>query len=55
MIDEINEDYAIGRTEFDSPEVDNIVRVIDNTKVGNFEEIRITDANEFELIGKVCY
>lgn len=55
LIDEINEDYAIGRTEFDSPEVDNIVKVSGNTKVGNFEEIQITDANEFELFGKVCY
>lgn len=55
LIDEINEDYAIGRTEFDSPEVDNIVKVSGSTKVGNFEEIQITDANEFELFGKVCY
>ncbi len=55
LIDEVNIDYAIGRTEFDSPEVDNIVKVSGNTKVGIFEEIQITDANEFELFGKVCY
>lgn len=55
LIDEINGNFAIGRTEFDSPEVDNIVKVSGNTKVGNFEEIQITDANEFELFGKVCY
>ncbi|MCJ7800969.1 MAG: TRAM domain-containing protein, partial [Candidatus Marinimicrobia bacterium] len=54
LIDEINEDFAIGRTEFDSPEVDNIVRVKGKTEIGNFEQVLITDANEFELIGKVC-
>lgn len=55
LIDEINDDYTIGRTEFDSPEVDNIVRVTGNTSIGNFEKVLITDANEFELFGKVCY
>lgn len=55
LIDEVNEDYAIGRTEFDSPEVDNIVRVSGETQIGNFEKVLITDANEFELVGKVCY
>jgi len=53
LIDDMKEDYAIGRTEFDSPEVDNIVRISDKTKVGNFENVLITDSNEFELIGKV--
>lgn len=55
LIDEINDDYTIGRTEFDSPEVDNIVRVTGNTSIGKFEKVLITDANEFELFGKVCY
>lgn len=55
LIDEINDDYTIGRTEFDSPEVDNIVRVTGNTSIGKFENVLITDANEFELFGKVCY
>ena len=51
LIDEVNEDWAIGRTEYDSPEVDNIVKVSGNTKIGNFEKVKITEANEFELIG----
>ncbi len=55
LIDEINEDYIIGRTEFDSPEVDNIVRVAGASEIGKFEKVLITDTNEFELIGKVCY
>ncbi len=54
LIDEINEDYVIGRTEFDSPEVDNIVRVEGASKIGKFEKVLITEANEFELIGKIC-
>ena len=53
LIDEIKEEYAIGRTEFDSPEVDNIVRVDGVTEIGKFQKVLITDANEFELIGKV--
>jgi ribosomal protein S12 methylthiotransferase len=53
LIDEIDEDIAIGRTEFDSPEVDNIVRVNGDTSIGNLEKVLITDANEFELIGKI--
>ena len=54
LIDEINEDYAIGRTEFDSPEVDNIVKVRGSTNIGNFEKVLITNVNEFELMGEVC-
>ena len=53
LIDEIKDDMAIGRTEFDSPEVDNIVKVNGNTNVGNFEKVLITKANEFELMGKI--
>ncbi len=54
LVDELEGDIAIGRTEFDSPEVDNIVRISGKTQVGNFEKVLITDANEFELIGEVC-
>ena len=45
----------IGRTEFDSPDVDNEV-LIDATKqylkTGEFVDIRITDATEFDLYGE---
>jgi ribosomal protein S12 methylthiotransferase len=54
LTDEIKEDYAIGRTEFDSPEVDNIVRVEGASEIGKFDSVLITDANEFELFGKIC-
>ncbi len=53
LIDETKEDFAIGRTEFDSPEVDNRVIVYGDVGVGDFLQVRISDANEFELMGKV--
>jgi ribosomal protein S12 methylthiotransferase len=48
--------YFVGRTEFDSPEVDNEV-LVDASKhfvrVGDFANIKITDATEFDLYGDV--
>lgn len=48
--------YFIGRTEFDSPEVDNEVLVAaTNTYIrqGDFANVRITEAHEFDLYGEV--
>lgn len=48
--------YFIGRTEFDSPEVDNEVLVsAENTyiRVGDFANVKITSAEEFDLYGVV--
>jgi ribosomal protein S12 methylthiotransferase len=53
LIDEIDGENYFGRTEFDSPEVDNIVRVEGKSEVGKFEKVLITNANEFELNGKI--
>ena len=53
IIDEAAKDHAIGRTEFDSPEVDNIVKVKGHTEVGNFENILIESVSELELSGKI--
>lgn len=48
--------YFIGRTEFDSPEVDNEV-LVDATrytvKLGDFAPVRITSAAEFDLYGEI--
>jgi ribosomal protein S12 methylthiotransferase len=49
--------FFIGRTEYDSPEVDNEVLVkTDNQRVriGEFADIKITDASEFDLYGTVA-
>ena len=48
--------YFIGRTEFDSPEVDNEVLVDAKTnyaRIGDFANVEITDAAEFDLFGKI--
>ncbi len=48
--------YFVGRTEFDSPEVDNEVLVEAKNqfvRIGDFAEVKITDAAEFDLFGEV--
>lgn len=48
--------YFIGRTEFDSPEVDNEVLVDaqkNYVRIGDFAQVRITDAEEFDLYGEL--
>ena len=47
--------YFIGRTEFDSPEVDNevLVKATQFVRQGDFADIRITEAHEFDLYGEV--
>lgn len=47
--------YFVGRTEFDSPDVDNTVLVpAENTylSIGDFANIKITSADEFDLYGE---
>lgn len=55
IIDREEADYYIGRTEFDSPEVDPEVLVSKDAElnIGNFCNVQITGAEEFELYGKV--
>lgn len=45
--------YFIGRTEFDSPEVDNevLVEAKHFVRLGDFAEVKITSAAEFDLYG----
>ena len=53
MIDRREDDHFIGRTQFDSPEVDPEVVVHGNAKVGEFCNVKITDAEDYDLIGNV--
>lgn len=56
IIDRIEGDYYIGRTEFDSPDVDTevLVHVTDSQlQIGSFYNVKIEDATEFDLMGKV--
>ena len=56
VIDRKEGDYFVGRTEFDSPDVDNEV-LIDATKIylktGEFTTVKITDAADFDLYAEV--
>lgn len=55
IIDYLEDNYYIGRTEFDSPEVDLEVLVPCNQPlcIGSFYEVEITEAGRFELYGKL--
>ncbi len=56
LFDRVEGDYFIGRTEFDSPEVDNEVLVrkdADYIRLGDFAEIKITKADHYDLYGEV--
>ncbi|MDR2868176.1 MAG: 30S ribosomal protein S12 methylthiotransferase RimO [Bacteroidales bacterium] len=54
MVDEEADNFYIGRTEFDSPEVDNEVLINKNEllTVGEFYPIQIEKADYFDLYGK---
>ena len=55
MIDRQDGEYYVGRTEFDSPEVDPEVLIPVTTpgvKIGDFYNATITDAADFELYGR---
>lgn len=54
IIDRQEDDHFVGRTEFDSPEVDPEVLVYsENLKIGHFYNVKITDAEDYDLIGLV--
>lgn len=55
MIDRKEGNYFIGRTEYDSPDVDNEVLISAQEhylKLGDFAQITITSATEFDLFGR---
>ena len=56
IIDGKENEYYIGRTEFDSPEVDGIVYITPkeghNLKIGSMYKVEITDSDEFDLYGQ---
>ena len=51
IIDRIEGDWYVGRTEFCSPEVDPevLIPAQEDLHIGEFYEVRITDAEEFDL------
>lgn len=58
LFDRKEGEYFVGRTEYDSPEVDNEVLVAakDNyVRVGDFAQVRIIDATEYDLYGEIVH
>lgn len=56
LVDRKDGDYFIGRTEFDSPEVDNEVLIdakIDYANIGSFVNVKIDRAEDFDLYGQI--
>ncbi len=55
LIDRKEDEFFVGRTEYDSPEVDGEVLVSKNTsvEVGKFYQVKIVEATEFDLMGKL--
>ena len=56
LFDRVEGDYFIGRTEFDSPEVDNEVLVLKSDgfiRLGDFADVVITSADHYDLYGKL--
>lgn len=56
IIDRIEGDYYIGRTEFDSPEVDPEVLIERNEEqliIGNFYQVEIVNSDDFDLYGHI--
>ncbi len=56
LIDSIEDDYFIGRSEKDAPEVDGEILIeakSNRLEVGNYYDIEIIDCNEYDLFGKL--
>ena len=56
LIDRVDANNYYGRTEQDSPEVDNEVIIPSkemHLRVGDFYDVKITESKEYDLIGKV--
>jgi len=56
LFDRKESGYFVGRTQYDSPEVDNEVLVPADSnyvRLGDFANVKITDASDFDLYGEV--
>ena len=56
IIDRLEGDYYVGRTEFDSPEVDPEVLIEHGNEtlcIGNFYQVEIVNSDDFDLFGRI--
>ncbi|OIQ37166.1 MAG: ribosomal protein S12 methylthiotransferase RimO [Crocinitomix sp. MedPE-SWsnd] len=58
LFDKAEGDYFIGRTEYDSPEVDNevLVKITEENhiRIGDFANVKIESADHYDLYGKIA-
>lgn len=56
LFDRVEGDYFVGRTEFDSPEVDNevLVKKSEFVRIGDFADVTIKRAEHFDLFGELA-
>lgn len=56
LFDRVEGDYTIGRTEFDSPDVDNevILNGADKSLIGTFRKVHIKSADHYDLNGELA-
>ena len=54
LIDVSKDNFSLGRTFRDSPTIDNYVKIEKKLDIGEFYDIDITSAQEYDLIGKVA-
>jgi ribosomal protein S12 methylthiotransferase len=56
LIDRKEDQFYIGRTEYDSPEVDQevLIPAANNLNIGSFYNIRITQSTDFDLYGELA-
>lgn len=55
IVDREEEDFYVGRTQYDSPEVDPEILISKDTplSLGSFYQVKVIDAQAFDLYGKV--
>lgn len=56
LVDEYEAPYYVGRTEYDSPEVDNtvLIRSAERLQIGAFYDVCIKEADLYDVIGEVA-
>ncbi|HEY4798356.1 MAG TPA: TRAM domain-containing protein, partial [Bacteroidia bacterium] len=56
LFDKVEGDHFVGRTEFDSPDVDNLVLVDmkkNYARIGDFANVKIISAESYDLTGEI--
>jgi len=56
LFDRLEGEYFVGRTEYDSPEVDNevLVKAESNyVRLGDFAKVKITDTSPYDIYGEI--